>query len=60
MLCVLSCSLFHTGRFGIGDARVVVERDDRNQRFRVRITETCTACGECAQACAYGVIGLEE
>ncbi|GAW91467.1 4Fe-4S dicluster domain-containing protein [Calderihabitans maritimus] len=57
-LCVLACSFFtrQERSFNLSEAKINVSRIDGQNRFRVSIDQNCSACGQCANFCHYGVL----
>ena len=56
-LCQLSCSYLFTGFFNPAQAKLKVVW---NEGARITFSEDCSGCGECARACLYGAILMDE
>ncbi|OPY75612.1 MAG: ferredoxin [Syntrophorhabdus sp. PtaU1.Bin153] len=59
-LCVLTCSFFNFGVFGMSRSFMRLERDDRTTSFVLSIDDGCKSCGECVRACAYKALRWED
>jgi len=55
-LCVLACSVYQRGVFGLAGGHVSVERDDSAGLFTIAFRSTCRRCHQCAQACPSGAL----
>ncbi len=55
-LCIMACSFFNTGSFGLADSIIKVERVGKQNRFKVTISDDCISCGRCTEYCYFGVL----
>ncbi len=56
MLCALSCSFFNTGVFNPKNSIIKIYKNDKTQRFRLKIGNACKMCGACVDACSYNAL----
>ena len=56
LMCQLSCSFVKTSAFCPADSFITIERLNKSERYDVRFTDECDACGACTKYCYYDAI----
>jgi Fe-S-cluster-containing hydrogenase component 2 len=60
LTCETVCMQAHTGRFGIGEARLRIESKPVEEEPPLNKVRVCTLCGKCIEACEPGALFLDE
>lgn len=56
LLCMMACSFYNTGSFGLADAKIQVDRIHKQNRYRITVSDDCLECGSCVEYCHFGIL----
>ncbi|TEB12642.1 4Fe-4S binding domain protein [Pelotomaculum sp. FP] len=60
MICQMICSWTNEGAFHPSHSLIKVDNDESSAHFRIKIEDSCTNCGLCANYCTSNALVKEK